>query len=153
MINFAATLCRSAVREGGAGQYSPGASSALTKIVLYSSSVYTVFHSVIYNSVGKLKFSKPHTFHFYPLFKAWVDLNFFVIFKNLTSGPRMRACWRSWRSRWSGTWRFVTRCTCCRWAIRAVWRGWAAPAGWRPCSSHYPTSSSPRQSLHQRQKK
>ena len=27
------------------------ASSAITKIVLYSSSVYTVFHSVIYNSV------------------------------------------------------------------------------------------------------
>ena len=29
------------------------ASSALTKIVPYSSSVYTVFHSVIYNSVSK----------------------------------------------------------------------------------------------------
>ena len=36
-----------AVRGGGAGQYSPGASSALTKIVLHSSSVYTV----IFNSV------------------------------------------------------------------------------------------------------
>ena len=44
-----ATLCRSAVRGGR--QYSPGASSALTKIVPYSSSVYTAFHSVIYNSV------------------------------------------------------------------------------------------------------
>ena len=48
---FVATLCRRAVRGGQAGQYSPGASSALTNIVLYSSSVYTVFHSVIYNSV------------------------------------------------------------------------------------------------------
>ena len=48
--NFATTLCRSAVRGG---EYSPGASSALTKIVLYSSSVYTVFHSVFYNSVEK----------------------------------------------------------------------------------------------------
>ena len=41
--------------EGGeAGQYteySPGASSALTQIVPYSASLYTVFHSVIYNSV------------------------------------------------------------------------------------------------------
>ena len=36
---------------GEEGQVSPGASSALRKIVLYSSSVYTVFHSVIYNSV------------------------------------------------------------------------------------------------------
>ena len=35
------------------GEYSPGASSVLTKIVLYSSSVYTVFHSVFYNSVEK----------------------------------------------------------------------------------------------------
>ena len=35
----------------GADQYSPGASSMLTKIELYSSSVYPVFHSVIYNSV------------------------------------------------------------------------------------------------------
>ena len=39
------------MRGGGAGQYSCGASSALTKIVLYSSSVYTDFHSVIYNYV------------------------------------------------------------------------------------------------------
>ena len=31
--------------------YSLGASSALTQIVPYSSSLYTVFHSVIYNSV------------------------------------------------------------------------------------------------------
>ena len=38
---------------GGTGQDSPGASSGLTKIVLYSSSVYFVFHSVIYNSVRK----------------------------------------------------------------------------------------------------
>ena len=37
--------------EGGAGRYSPGAPSALTQIVHYSSSYYTVFHSVIYNSV------------------------------------------------------------------------------------------------------
>ena len=37
---------------GEAGQYSPSASSALTQIVPYSASHYTVFHSVIYNSVG-----------------------------------------------------------------------------------------------------
>ena len=37
--------------RGEAGQYSPGASSALTQIVPYSASLYTVFHSVIYNSV------------------------------------------------------------------------------------------------------
>ena len=36
---------------GGAGRYSPGATSALTQIVHYSSSYYTVFHFVIYNSV------------------------------------------------------------------------------------------------------
>ena len=36
---------------GGAGQYSSGTSSVLTQIVPYSSSLYTVFHSVIYNSV------------------------------------------------------------------------------------------------------
>ena len=47
--NFAAALCRSGVRGGG--RYSPGASSGLTQIVPYSSSLYTVFHSVIYNSV------------------------------------------------------------------------------------------------------
>ena len=35
--------------RGVAGRYSPGA--ALTQIVPYSSSLYTVFHSVIYNSV------------------------------------------------------------------------------------------------------
>ena len=33
------------------GQYSPGTSSALTQIVLYSASLYTVFNTVIYNSV------------------------------------------------------------------------------------------------------
>ena len=49
--NFAATLCRSRVR-GGAGRYSPGTSSVLTQIVHYLSSYYTVFHCVIYNSVG-----------------------------------------------------------------------------------------------------
>ena len=36
---------------GEAGQYSPGASSALTQIVPYLASLYTVFHSIIYNSV------------------------------------------------------------------------------------------------------
>ena len=41
---------------GGAGRYSPGAPSALTQIVHYSSSYYTVFHSVIYNSVLVLYF-------------------------------------------------------------------------------------------------
>ena len=46
---FATTLCRSGVK--GAGRYSPWASFALTQIVPYSSSLYTVFHSVIYNSV------------------------------------------------------------------------------------------------------
>ena len=35
----------------GAGRYIPGATSALTQIVHYSSSYYTIFHSVIYNSV------------------------------------------------------------------------------------------------------
>ena len=48
--NFAATQCRSRVR-GGEGRYSPGAPSALTQIVHYLFSYYTVFHSVIYNSV------------------------------------------------------------------------------------------------------
>ena len=48
--NFATTLCRSGVR-GGACWYSPGASSTLTQIVPYSSSLYTVFFSVIYNFV------------------------------------------------------------------------------------------------------
>ena len=42
--------------RGRAGRYSPGASSALTQIVPYSSSFYTVFHSVIYNSVLLLQF-------------------------------------------------------------------------------------------------
>ena len=37
--------------EGGAGWYSPGAPSVLTQIDPYSSSLYTVFHSVSYNSV------------------------------------------------------------------------------------------------------
>ena len=46
--NFVATLRRSGVRGG---RYSPGSSSGLTQIVPYSSSLYTVFHSVIYNSV------------------------------------------------------------------------------------------------------
>ena len=32
-------------------EYSPGAPSALTQIVHYLCSYYTVFHSVIYNSV------------------------------------------------------------------------------------------------------
>ena len=40
----------------GMGQYSLGASSALTQIVPYSSSLYTVFHSVIYNSVVLTKY-------------------------------------------------------------------------------------------------
>ena len=48
---------------GGAGRYSPGTSSTLTKIVLYSSSVYTVFHSVIYNPVSQTLFwKKEHQF-------------------------------------------------------------------------------------------
>ena len=49
--------------EGGeAGQYSPGASSRLTQIVPYSASLYTVFHSVIYNSVSsRLIFLKMST--------------------------------------------------------------------------------------------
>ena len=38
---------------GGVGRYSPGATSALTQIVHYLSSYYTVFHSVIYNSVAR----------------------------------------------------------------------------------------------------
>ena len=37
---------------GGSGRYSPGTPFALTQIVSYSSSLYTVFHSAIYNSVG-----------------------------------------------------------------------------------------------------
>ena len=36
--------------EWGGGRYSPGESSVLMQIVPYSSSIYTVFHSVIYNS-------------------------------------------------------------------------------------------------------
>ena len=39
------------MRGGEAGKYSPGASSALTQIVPYAASLYTIFHSVIYNSV------------------------------------------------------------------------------------------------------
>ena len=35
----------------GGGRYSPDAHSALTQIVPYSSSLHTVFHSVIYNSM------------------------------------------------------------------------------------------------------
>ena len=39
--------------EGGeASEYSPGASSALTQIGPYSAFLYTVFHSVFYNSVA-----------------------------------------------------------------------------------------------------
>ena len=37
--------------RGGGGPVNPGASSALTQIVPYSSSLYTVFYFVIYNSV------------------------------------------------------------------------------------------------------
>ena len=36
---------------GRVGRYSPGTPSALTQIVHYLSSYYTVFHSVVYNSV------------------------------------------------------------------------------------------------------
>ena len=43
--------------RGEAGQYSPGASSALTQIVPYSASLYTVFHSVIYNYVCSIQFT------------------------------------------------------------------------------------------------
>ena len=49
--SFSATLCRTGVRGAEVGQYSPGASSPITQIVPYSASFYTVFHSVIYNSV------------------------------------------------------------------------------------------------------
>ena len=41
--------------EGEAGQYSPGTSSALTQVEPFSVSLYTVLHSVIYNSVGGSK--------------------------------------------------------------------------------------------------
>ena len=44
--NFAATL--RGVRGEGASWYSQGAPSALTQIVHYLSSYYTVFHSVIF---------------------------------------------------------------------------------------------------------
>ena len=54
--NFATTLCRSGVR-GGAGRCSPGASSTQMQIVPFSSSLYPVFHSVIYNSVPEPIFS------------------------------------------------------------------------------------------------
>ena len=43
--------------RGGAGWYSPGAPSGLAQIVPYLSSLYTVFHSVIYNSVVQTKIS------------------------------------------------------------------------------------------------
>ena len=39
------------MRGGEAGQYSPGASFALMQIGPYSAFLYTVFHSVFYNSV------------------------------------------------------------------------------------------------------
>ena len=68
---FAATLCRSGV-NGGAGRCSPGTPSALTQIVPYSSSLYTVFHSVIYNSV-----LDTYNLPFHPvlvgLFSPWED--------------------------------------------------------------------------------
>ena len=41
------------VEWGGGSRYRRGAPSALKQIVPYSSSLYTVFHSVIYNSVIK----------------------------------------------------------------------------------------------------
>ena len=50
--------CRSGVR-GGSVRYSPGVPSAPTQIVDYSSSYYTVFHSVIYNSVAQILFHRP----------------------------------------------------------------------------------------------
>ena len=48
--NYFVKILRSGVRGGG-GLVRPGASSALMQTVPYSSSLYTVFHSVIYNSV------------------------------------------------------------------------------------------------------
>ena len=59
---FAATLCRSGGGEGrgesgdgGACCVPPCSPSALTQIVPISASIYTVFHSVIFNSVVKCK--------------------------------------------------------------------------------------------------
>ena len=47
---------------GGGGWYSPGAPSGLAQIVPYLSSLYTVFHSVIYNSVVQTKISFQNLF-------------------------------------------------------------------------------------------
>ena len=69
--NFAATLCMTGVRGEGAGWYIPGATSALTQIVHYSSSYYTVFHSVIYNSV-----EISDNFKFREQSKFWVTMHF-----------------------------------------------------------------------------
>ena len=43
--------CRSGVKGGGPDRYRPGAPSALMQIVPNLSSFYTLFYSVIYNSV------------------------------------------------------------------------------------------------------
>ena len=48
---YAGVECGGGRRASTAIEYSPGASSALTQIVPYSSSVSIVFHSVLYNSV------------------------------------------------------------------------------------------------------
>ena len=68
--NFAATLCRSGERGGRACT-----ALALTKIVLYSTSVYTVFHSVIYNSVAHYcRVHNEHVLHHC----AIKNLNFYI---------------------------------------------------------------------------
>ena len=59
------------MRGGEAGQYSPGVSAALMKIVPYSASLNTVFHSVFYNSVvlPLLLIIKSY-FYFYLIFQV-----------------------------------------------------------------------------------
>ena len=68
---------------GGAGRYSPGTPSALMQIVHYSSSYYTVFHSVIYNSVVCSLRAEIST--------GWADFGFNRDFRNSTSGNRLRS--------------------------------------------------------------
>ena len=77
------------VERGGAGLYSPGASSALTKIVLYSTSVYTVFHSVIYNSVAHYcRVHNEHVLHHC----AIQNLNFYIKTKPGTKSMNTILC-------------------------------------------------------------
>ena len=67
----------------GAGRESPGTPSALTQIVHYSSSYYTVFHFVIYNSVVCSLRAE--------ISSGWAEFGFYRDFRNSTSGNRLRS--------------------------------------------------------------